>query len=145
MRRANLLNCIRVIFHLRASFSKGHCTETRIHFNAVFTLMVMILLSKQNIWVDTFEWLINNENGVVLEDLTCVRNVFRFSRTVVGIKRIPRALIVYIIKTELSVYLNVAKVDRVWRTCENCYCTFVYNNKTQRLFAAKSYFYARMI
>lgn len=41
----------------------GYCTEIRIHYIVVFTLTVMILLSKQNIKVDTFEGLINNKNG----------------------------------------------------------------------------------
>jgi len=47
----------------------GHYTEIRIHYIVMFTLTVMILLSKQNIKVDTFEELINNKNEVELGDL----------------------------------------------------------------------------
>jgi len=47
-----------------ADMFSGHCTEIRTHLIVMFTLTVMILLSKQNIKVDTFEGLINNKNGV---------------------------------------------------------------------------------
>jgi len=66
----------------------GYYTKIRIHYIVMFTLTVMILLSKQNIKVDTFEELINNKNedelGDMSGDMACTtESVFRFCSTVV--------------------------------------------------------------